>query len=69
MLIRLNGVYLTRTAKRVGIMRDRGSGKVWRWVTTLGYYVTADGRAALHGDTSLDLVRDVSPEVEQRDAS
>lgn len=67
--IKLNGVYLSRTARRVGIMRDRGADKFWRWVTTQGYYVTADGRASPHGETSLDLVRDVSPEIAPKDAS
>lgn len=60
MEIKLNGLYLTRTAREVGIVRDRGVGLTWRWVTTLGYYVRDDGRAAIGGDSSQDLVRDIS---------
>lgn len=58
--IRLNGLYLSRTAREVGIVRDRGAGQFWRWVTSLGYYVTEDGRAARQGESSQDLVKDIS---------
>lgn len=68
MQVQLNGLYLTRNARQVGIVRDRGAGKVWRWVTTLGYYVTCDGHAAYVGESSRDLVRDVTPNQCQIDA-
>lgn len=60
MEIKLNGLYLTRTAREVGIVRDRGEGLTWRFVTTLGYYVRADGRASIGGESTQDLVRDIS---------
>ncbi len=60
MTITLTGSYLTRTARVVGIVRDRGEGQRWRWVTTLGYYVQEDGRASLNGVTSRDLVKNIS---------
>lgn len=68
MQVQINGLYLTRTARQVGIVRDRGAGERWRWVTTLGYYVTCDGRAAYGSETSQDLVRDVTPNQCQIDA-
>lgn len=51
--------YLTRNARTVTIARDRGEGQRWRWVTSMGYYVTADGRAALRGTSALDLVKEL----------
>jgi hypothetical protein len=63
MLITLNGLYLSRNARRVGIVRDRGADKYWRWVTTRGYYVTAEGRACRVGESSHDLVADITPEI------
>lgn len=56
-----HGLYLTRNARQVGIARDRGEGEQWRWLTTAGYYVLADGRAALIGESVKDLVRDLTP--------
>ena len=63
MIIRLNGLYFSRTALRVGIVRDRGADKYWRWVTTRGYYVTAEGHASRLGETSQDLVAEVPIEI------
>lgn len=42
--IRNNGLYLNRSGRQVGITHDRGDGQTWRWLTTRGHYVTADGR-------------------------
>lgn len=67
-LITKNGLYLTRNAREVGIVRDRGVGEVWRWVTTAGYYVREDGRACIGGESSLDLVREITPCQAQTDA-
>lgn len=57
MIVEPSGLYLTRTARRVGITGPApGCAQRFRWVTTAGYYVTADGRASLAGGvTSLDL--------------
>lgn len=50
------GCYLTRDGKRVGIVGPcPGARRKFLWITTRGYYVTADGRAALRGESSLDL--------------
>lgn len=66
MIIQLNGLYLDRVGHKVGIVRDRGEREVWRWVTTLGHYVTADGRATLAGgDCRTDLVSDITPSAAQ----
>lgn len=51
--------YLTRNGRTVTIKSDRGAGQRWRWVTSMGYYVTADGRAALRGTSVLDLMKEV----------
>lgn len=61
MLIHPAGLYLTRNGRRVGIRADRGERQRWRWITTLGYYVQADGRATARrgGESRLDLVREV----------
>jgi len=67
-LITKNGLYLTRTALEVGIVRDRGVGEFWRWVTTRGYYVRDDGRACIGGETSRDLVKEITPCQAQTDA-
>lgn len=68
MLVVKNGLYLSRTAREVGIVRDRGANEFWRWVTTEGYYVTADGRACIGGECSQDLVREITPCQAQTDA-
>jgi len=66
MIIRKDGVYLDRIARSVGIAHDRGEGQRWRWQTTRGYYVTADGRASIAGgDVNEDLVRDITPTAVQ----
>lgn len=65
MLIVKHGLYLSRNGRTVGIVQDRGPGQTWRWLTTQGYYVTADGRAALVGESSKDLTVDVTPTDEQ----
>lgn len=63
--VRLGGLYLTRNAREVGIVQDRGEGQRWRWLTSRGYYVTCDGRASIAGgETSQDLVRDISMPAE-----
>lgn len=61
MLIHPTSRYLTRHGQSVTIERDRGAGQVWRWVTSKGYYVTADGRAALRGQSRWDLMQEVLP--------
>lgn len=66
--VHLSGAYLDRSAHTVGIVRDRGEGQVWRWVTTRGYYVRTDGRASLSGPVRQDLVRECLP-TPQRDTS
>lgn len=64
MIIQSNGLYLNRTGRQIGIV---GSAKMpaaspWKWLTTRGYYVTAEGCACPNGGESVnDLVRDVSP--------
>ena len=66
MIIQLNGLYLDRVGHKVGIVRDRGAREVWRWVTTLDYYVMVDGRATLAGgESSQDLVVDITPSASQ----
>lgn len=60
-----HGLYLNRTGHRVGIVQDRGPGTPWRWLTTRGHYVLADGRAALVGESREDLVVDITPTDEQ----
>lgn len=66
MIIQLNGLYLDRVGHKVGIVRDRGPQQKWRWVTTLGHYVMADGRATLAGgESSQDLVVDITPSAAQ----
>jgi hypothetical protein len=63
--IALNGLYLDRIGRQVGIAADRGVGQPWRWLTTRGYYVTAQGRASLAGgDVREDLVADIAPTAE-----
>ena len=63
MQIHLNGLYLDRLGRRVGITRDRGEAQRLRWVTTRGHYVTSTGRASLAGgETSVDLVADITAE-------
>lgn len=58
--IRKNGAYLSRNGHRVGIVHDRGEGQRWRWQTTKGYMVTADGRASIAGgEVSQDLVKEI----------
>lgn len=63
MIVEQSGAYLTRTGRRVGIRGVApGRARRFRWVTTAGYYVTADGRASLAGGaTSLDLCARVDP--------
>lgn len=63
--IRLNGLYLSRTARQVGIIRDRGPGEFWRWVTNRNYYVRNNGLASRSGVTSVDLVQEVGPTAEE----
>lgn len=58
-----HGLYLDRLGRQVGIV---GSARMpasseWKWLTTRGYYVMADGRAGKAGPTDADLVRDVTP--------
>lgn len=58
--IRKNGAYLSRNGRRVGIVHDRGEGQRWRFQTTRGYLVTAEGRASIAGgEVSQDLVKEV----------
>ena len=52
-------VYLDRSGHRVGIRHDRGHGQAWRWLTTKGYYVREDGKAAWVGTSSKDLVVEI----------
>lgn len=54
-------VYLDRTARRIGILAKSHmpESSRWRWLTTRGYYVQADGRAAHRGESSRDLVQQV----------
>lgn len=61
--VKLNGLYLDRIARQVGITHDRGEGLVWRWLTTRGYYVKADGSSTMNpgGQANEDLVKDVTP--------
>ena len=59
--IALHGLYLSRHGRQVGIVQDRGASQTWRWLTTGGYYVLADGRAALVGESSRDLTVDITP--------
>lgn len=56
------GLYLDRIGRRVGIVRDRGAGQHWRWITTRGYYVSEAGRATLCGEVREDLVADITQE-------
>lgn len=66
MQIHLNGLYLDRLGRRVGITRDRGADQRLRWVTTRGHYVTSTGRASLAGgDTVVDLVADITTEQDR----
>lgn len=58
-----HGLYLSRNGRTVGILQDRGAGQTWRYLTTRGYYVLADGRAALVGESVCDLVLDVTVRV------
>jgi len=62
-----NGLYLSRTGRQVGIVgpANMPAASPWRWLTTRGYYVLADGRAALKGECVEDLVRDVTPTAAQ----
>lgn len=62
-----NGLYLSRHGREVGIVGPAGtpSSSRWRWLTTRGYYVTADGRAAIVGECSDDLVKDITPTDDQ----
>lgn len=58
-----HGLYLDRLGRQVGIV---GSARMpasseWKWLTTRGYYVMADGRAGKAGATDEDLVRDITP--------
>lgn len=59
--MKMNGLYLDRIARPVGIVHDRGEGQTWRYLTTRGYYVREDGQAALNGAVNEDLVKDVTP--------
>ena len=61
LVIRLDGLYLDRTGRTVGIVQDRGAGLVWRWLTTRGYYVRCDGMATMNrgGESRHDLVKEV----------
>lgn len=63
MIIHLNSLYLDRLARTVSIVQDRGEAQRWRWLTTRGYYVQADGRATARpgGESNADLVRDITP--------
>lgn len=62
-----HGVYLNRTGRRVGIV---GPSRMppssdWKWLTTRGHYVLADGRAAVVGESIEDLVVDITPTDDQ----
>jgi hypothetical protein len=62
MKIELNGLYLSRHGREIGIVADRGERQIWRWLTSRGYYVTKDGRASIAGgEVSEDLVLDLTP--------
>lgn len=67
MKIELGRLYLNRTAREVGIIGPArmGESSPWRWLTTRGYYVQDDGRAAHVGQCSDDLVRDITPSAAQ----
>lgn len=67
--IKLSGLYLTRHGRDVGIVRDRGEGQFWRWVTTLGYYVTENGSACRRGKSSLDLMAELPLRKEHMDGA
>lgn len=58
------GVYLNRVGHTVGIVQDRGAGQAFRWLTTRGHYVTADGAAGIGVQTREDLVVDVTPSAD-----
>jgi hypothetical protein len=62
-----HGLYLSRNGRQVGIVGPAGmpASSDWRWLTTRGYYVMADGRAAAVGECVEDLVRDVTPSDSQ----
>lgn len=62
-----HGLYLTRNGREVGILgpANMPPSSRWKWLTTRGYYVTADGRAAVTGEASEDLVRDLTPNASQ----
>lgn len=66
MIIRKDGLYLSRNGHTVGITHDRGERQRWRWLTTKGYYVTSEGRASIAGgEVAQDLVCDITPSAAQ----
>lgn len=67
MIIKPDGLYLSRTGRTVGIAAPAHMPETsrWRWLTTRGYYVLADGRAAVVGESSDDLVADITPSAPQ----
>lgn len=67
MLIVRHGLYLNRSGHQVGITGPArlGPASPWRWLTTRGHYVLADGRAAFTGQSDEDLVVDVTPSADE----
>ena len=63
MIIKAQGLYLNRAGYQVGIISPApmGDASPWKWLTTRGSYVQADGRAAHVGESREDLVKDVTP--------
>ena len=59
MTIEPTKAYLDRTGRRIGILAKSRmpESSRWRWLTTRGYYVQADGRAAHRGESRHDLVQ------------
>ena len=45
---------------RIHLTQDRGEGLTWRYLTTRGHYVMADGRAAFVGESVEDLIKDIT---------
>lgn len=62
-----HGLYLSRNGRQVGIVGPARmpASSAWRWLTTRGYYVMENGRAAAVGESVEDLVRDVTPSDSQ----
>lgn len=67
MIIKPDGAYLNRNGRTVGILgpAPMGPASPWKWLTTRGHYVQADGRAAHVGESIEDLVCDITPSLAQ----